>query len=193
MTALLILDLLEDFFDPAIWPSSELPARRKELAGAAHAVVNAFRARGRPVLWIRQEFEPDLSDAPPHIRDRERRYTVKGTPGAAILSELRPGPDEPVLVKKRFSAFFQTPLDATLRAWGVDTVMLAGITTAWCVRATDAYQLGYRVQLLPEAIAGFTMADHQRALSEMTAWIATLVPLRDLGIKPGLSSRLPSA
>jgi nicotinamidase-related amidase len=100
-----------------------------------------------------------------------------GAAGSQILEALRPagtsdldherllrgeaqhlGPDEVVLWKPRWSAFFRTPLDAHLRTRNVDTVVIAGCNFPNCPRATafDASELDYRTILAADALSGAT-------------------------------------
>lgn len=175
--ALVIVDMLVDFFDPLIWPESALPPRRENLCQRINGVVRRFRAGGLPVVWIKQAFEPDLSDAFPHMRRTGKAYTVRGTRGAELLPELEADPGDEVFCKKRFSAFFGTGLAARLRELNVDTVVLCGVTTSWCIRstATDAYQHGLEVVLVGDCMAGFKDADHERDLRAMDGYIASIV------------------
>jgi len=180
--ALVVVDMQEDYFDPALWPRSELPDRRAELVDGVRACLRAARRAGWPVVWVRQLFQPDLSDAFPHMRESGRRYAVRGTAGAAILSELESRPEDLFVAKTRYSAFFGTGLEARLRKAATRTVVLAGITTSWCIRstATDAFQHGFRVVLVADAMAAFREADHQRDIAAMDGLIARVVHSRDL-------------
>jgi len=63
-------------------------------------------------------------------------YSIRGTEGAEVIDELKPKRKEEILPKRRFSAFFKTDLDQTLRLLGVDTVVITGINTQVCVYAT---------------------------------------------------------
>lgn len=175
-TVLLVIDMLEDFFDPGLWPESDLPGRRDELVEAVGDCVGLFRDAGCAVFWVQQAFEADLRDAFPHMRRTGRRYTIRETPGARVLHELDQHRTDPVVMKKRFSAFFGTDLRQQLEARGVKTVCLAGVTTSWCVHstATDAYQADFRVVLCDGCMAGFRDADHERDLAAMSGYIAEL-------------------
>jgi nicotinamidase-related amidase len=101
---LLIIDMLVDFLDR--WPESE----RAPLVAAIGALADIFRAAGHPVVWVRQELAPDLSDAFLEMRRDNIRVTIKGTDGSRIIPQLVPAPDDPQVVKKRYSAFFGTGL-----------------------------------------------------------------------------------
>ncbi len=181
-TVLVVIDMLEDFFDPGLWPESDLPGRRGDLVEAIGKCVRIFRKAGCPVFWVQQAFEPDLSDAFPHMRRTGRRYTIRDTAGARVLHELDQQCTDPVVMKKRFSAFYGTDLRQQLEASRKATVCLAGITTSWCVRstATDAYQADFRVVLCDGCMAGFRDADHERDLAAMSGYIAELRGLASL-------------
>jgi nicotinamidase-related amidase len=106
---LIVIDMLRDFLDG--WP----PNSREKLVQSTKKLVSMVRERGCPVIWVRQEFQPDLSDAFLEMRAKGTPITIKGTPGCQIVPELPIGPSEIVIVKKRYSAFFGTDLDQTLR------------------------------------------------------------------------------
>jgi nicotinamidase-related amidase len=184
-TALIVVDMLVDFFDPDIWPESDLPPMREALCGRINACVRRFRAAGSPVIWVKQAFEPDLSDAFPHMRRTGKAYTIRGTPGAELLPELTFARDDPVIFKKRFSAFFGTGLADRLTELNIETVVLCGVTTSWCIRstATDAYQNGFEVLLAGDCMAGFKKTDHERDLRAMDGYIAKVI---EAGRIPGL-------
>lgn len=91
-----------------------------------------------------------------------------GSPGTALA--IPPRPNELTLVKKRFSAFFATPLDLILRRLNVERVVIAGVQTPNCIRATafDAVSLDYaQVTVLADATAAANEAVHEANLSDM--------------------------
>jgi nicotinamidase-related amidase len=134
--ALIVIDMLNDFLDQ--WPAAE----RKRLLTSTQELVAMMRGKGLPVIWVRQEFEPDLSDAFPEMRTKGIHITMKGTPGCQIVPELEVAAGDPAVIKKRYSAFFGTNLDQILAALQPDALILAGINTHACIRmaAIDAYQ-----------------------------------------------------
>jgi nicotinamidase-related amidase len=193
--ALIIIDLIEDYFDATIWPASALPARRRELVTAGNDLVQICREQNVPVIWVRQEFSADFSDAFPHARRAGTRYAIAGTPGAALAAGLEVRPDEAVLTKKRFSAFFGTGLNELLVDLQATTVILAGITTAWCVRSTavDAYQRDFEVILATDCMAAFDEASHRASLAAMDGYIATCMTNAEVADRLDLLQRMPGA
>jgi nicotinamidase-related amidase len=162
-SCLIVIDMLNDFLDQAD------EARGTEIIAGINALATAFRTRGLPVIWIRQAFRADLSDAFLEMRDKRISIVIEGTRGAEIDNRLDRRPEDPVLVKKRYSAFFGTDLDAVLSARGVGEVTLAGVNTHACVRTTaiDAYQRDLRVILATECLASHDPAHAEISLRYM--------------------------
>jgi nicotinamidase-related amidase len=172
--ALLIIDMLNDFFqrDP------HLAEQRRNLVSSINNLVQAFRAGGQPVIWIRQEFAADLSDAFSEMRKRRLRVTIAGTEGCKLLAELDYAPTDTSLVKKRYSAFFGTNLDALLKELKPQLLVVAGINTHACVRATviDAYQRDYDIVLATDCIASYDEDHHEITKRYLGRAIARLLP-----------------
>jgi ureidoacrylate peracid hydrolase len=104
----------------------------------------------------------------------------EGEPGAEIYPDIGPRPDELVIKKHRFSAFYGTDLELVLRGLGVDTVVISGVTTENCCHATarDAMFRDFKVIFLSDATATFDYDDvGQGALSADEVHRSTLVIL----------------
>ena len=127
--ALIVIDMLNDFLDQ--WPARS----RERLVSSTQELVAIMRSRAHPIIWVRQEFEPDLHDAFPEMRAKDIRINIKGTPGCQIVSEMNVAAGDIVVIKKRYSAFFGTDLDKMLARFAPDTLILAGINT----HASDTY------------------------------------------------------
>lgn len=153
---LLIIDMQNDFL-------ARLDAdTRGDLIASTNQLISVFRVAACPVIWIRQVFRPDLSDAYLEMKDRGIAVVIDGTPGAEIAAELAVARDDHVITKKRYSAFFGTDLDQTLEDLAPNQITLAGVNTHACVRTTaiDAYQRDLRVILASECIDSY---DHEHA------------------------------
>lgn len=170
---LLVIDMLVDFL--GAWSEAD----RVTLVDGVSSLVQAFRTARRPVIWVRQEFEPDLSDAFLEMRRKNIRVAIKGARGCETIPELGVRPDEAQVIKKRYSAFFGTQLDHLLLAHAADTVVLAGINTHACVRTTaiDAYQRDLDVIIPREAVGSYDRDHEAVSLRYMDGKIASVMPL----------------
>jgi nicotinamidase-related amidase len=169
--ALLVIDMLNDFLYQ--WPA----AARKRLLDSTNELVAIMRSKNLPVVWVQQKFEPDLSDAFPEMRAKGIRINIKGTSGCQIVSELQVDRDEPVVIKKRYSAFFGTNLDQLLDDLHPDALILAGINTHACIRTTaiDAYQRDCQVILAADCIDSYDREHHEISLRYMKDKIAAVL------------------
>jgi nicotinamidase-related amidase len=160
--ALLVIDMLNDFFRQ----HARLAEQRPRLVASVNALAAAFREHGQPVIWVRQEFAPDLHDAFLEMRKRKLSVTIAGTDGCEILPELDRRPADTTVLKKRYSAFFGTALDETLERMRPEVLVVAGVNTHACVRTTviDAYQRDYEVWLAAEGVASFDEEHHEVTL-----------------------------
>jgi nicotinamidase-related amidase len=157
-SAFLVIDMLNDFF-----LEEPLSGRRSGLVSAINQVVRIFRENSQPIIWVRQEFKPDLSDAFLAMRTEDMRITIAGTEGAQILPEIDVQPVDHVIVKNRYSAFFRTTLDEVLSTLQPDVLVIGGVNTHACVRATviDAYQRDYQIAVASECTASYDDEHHE--------------------------------
>lgn len=162
MRALLIIDMLNDFIKPEgalyVGPAAEkaVPVIKERLGH--------FRKKREPVIYIcdrHRQGDLEFEMFPPHC--------LAGDPGADVISELAPGAGERLIFKRRYSAFFGTELDLTLREYGATELELTGVVTNICVlyTAADARMLNYRVFINAAAVAGIDEEAHRFALHEM--------------------------
>jgi len=170
--ALIIIDMTREFVDsayPTGWTDTGAPA--------VHSTATLLAAARRhlvPVYFTKDY--PDPGHTP--IRGEVGRWrTTESAPqdpdlpaGDEIADELAPQPDEIVLYKQRKpSGFFGTPLASLLIAEAVDTVLLTGMTTSGCVRATalDAFQYNFHVLVVQEACADRSQISHAVTLFDL--------------------------
>ena len=173
---LIVIDMLRDFLET--WD----PPRRKRLVASINELVTTMRRFPLPVIWVRQEFEPDLRDAFAEMRAQNIHITIKGTPGCEIVPEVDRSSSDKVIVKKRYSAFFGTELDKTLKHLAPDALILAGINTHACIRTTaiDAYQRDWRVILASDCIDSYDREHHEISLKYMQDKIAALMTNQEI-------------
>jgi len=174
--ALIVIDMLNDFL-PA-WP----PAARQRLVQETNALVAVLRSHQRPVIWVRQEFRPDLQDAFPEMRAKGIRITIQGTEGCRIAPDLAVDPSDTVIIKKRYSAFYGTDLDQVLAKLKPDGLIFAGINTHACIRmaAIDAYQRDWAVILAADCIDSYDREHHDISLRYMKDKIASVMTNDDI-------------
>ena len=160
--ALLVIDMIEDFAHAggALYcgPSMSriIPVIERE--------IDRARAAGEPVVYLKDDHLPDdaeFATFPPHA--------IAGTKGAEIIPELAPTNGDVVIPKRRYSGFFGTDLDITLRERGVDALRLVGDCTNICVlyTAADARNLGYAVEVVKDGVTSFDEEAHLDALREL--------------------------
>ncbi len=162
MEALLVVDMLVDFIDPKgalyIGPAAE------KLVPEVKTRLKAHRAAGNSVIFIcdhHLEDDKEFEMFPPH--------TLEGSGGDEIVRELAPEPGERIIYKRRFSAFFSTDLDLSLREKGITEIELAGCLTNICIlySCADARAINYRVKVFKKAVASSDQDAHRFALQEM--------------------------
>jgi maleamate amidohydrolase len=177
--AVLVIDLVRAYSDPA--GPFGLPEPGPAVT-ATQALVDAARAHGRLVVWTVVRYAPGLEDGGLFVRKVPALacFADDASGGWGELT-LQPQAGEPVLVKQYASAFFGTALASTLHAAGVDTVVLAGVSTSGCVRATamDALNCGFRPQVVRDACADRTTALHENNLADLDAKYADVVDLQN--------------
>lgn len=102
--------------------------------------------------------------------------------GAEIPPDIAPRADEPVIVKGKPSAFFGTQLHSMLTFHNADTLVVTGMVTSGCVRATvdDAFARDYRVVIPRECVADRAEVPHQVNLFDMEMISADVVPLEEV-------------
>jgi bifunctional isochorismate lyase/aryl carrier protein len=173
---LIVIDMLRDSIDG--WEQSRIEI----LVQRINELIGIVRGLGSPVIWVRQEFEPDLRDAFPEMRAKGIRVAIKGTPGSEILPELARIPSDIVVVKKRYSAFYRTNLDEILAELAPDVIILAGVNTHACIRtaAIDAYQRDWPVILAEDCVDSYDREHHEISLRYMRDRIAKVMSNEEL-------------
>ncbi|THV24645.1 cysteine hydrolase family protein [Peteryoungia ipomoeae] len=173
---LLIIDLQNDFL-ASLAASIVTP-----LVANTNHLVRAFRAETLPIVWIRQEFRADLSDAFLEMRDIDIACVIEGTEGAQIHQDLEVSENDVTIIKKRYSAFFRTTLNQYLEEQKVDHLVLCGINTHACIRtaAIDACQRDYRVLLPRECIGSYDDEHARLTLRYLDGKIGRVVGVEDV-------------
>jgi len=175
-TAVLIVDMQNDFgskggmFDRAGIDLSQI----RQAISPIKQVVATARTAQIPIVYIKGAFRSDLSDlgevgSPNRERHllygvgqstkspdgQESRILIRDTWNTDIVPELAPRPEDILVYKHRYSAFYQTELDAVLKQRGIKYLIVTGCTTSVCVESTlrDAYYRDYSCILLRDCTA----------------------------------------
>lgn len=177
--AVVVVDLVRAYTDPA--GPFGLPDAGPAVA-ATRRLVEAARAHGHPVVWTTVRYAAGLGDAGLFARKVPALACfADGAPGGWGEPALAPERGEVVVVKQYASAFFGTSLASTLRTASVDTVVVTGVSTSGCVRATamDALNCGFRTQVVREACADRTPEVHGTNLTDLDAKYADVCDLEE--------------
>ncbi|HPU51508.1 MAG TPA: isochorismatase family protein [Burkholderiaceae bacterium] len=151
------------------------------------ALLGAARGAGIPVFLTRFVLAQDGSDIGVYGRKRaflagRDDWCLEGTPGAQLLPEVGPQPGDVVIVKKKPSAFFGTPLSAHLIERQIDTVVIVGGATSNCVRATvfDSSSLNFRTIVPHDAVFDRLPVSHAISLFDMDRQFADVVTTQEV-------------
>jgi nicotinamidase-related amidase len=170
--AILIIDMLNDFFC-----EGRLKENREQLCKNINALVAKARENKLKVIWVRQEFKEDLSDAFLAMRKRGIYKTIEQTTGVKILEELQLADDDLEIVKKRYSAFYNTDLDEILETNQIKLIILCGINSHACVRMTaiDAFQRDLEVIIASDCVDSYDKEHHDISLKYLGKDIARVL------------------
>ncbi|MFN9579530.1 MAG: N-carbamoylsarcosine amidohydrolase [Novosphingobium sp.] len=172
--ALLIVDFVVAYLDPA----SPLYAGVEDALASNERLLAAARKAGIPVLFTNVEYSPGGADGGVFYRKGPAlKLCERGSPMGAFPASLQPKDGELVITKQYASSFFGTTLAATLTAMGVDTLLITGLSTSGCVRATalDACQHGFLPFVVREACGDRHPGPHEANLFDLQAKYAEVI------------------
>ncbi len=158
-TALVVIDLQH-----GIVGRSPAPHSGAEVVARASALAGALRAAGGTVVWVHVTPSPDGKDAlqppsdAPTVTPAERSANW-----AELVPELDRRPEDLLITKRQWGAFYGTELDLQLRRRGIHTVILCGISTNIGVESTAraAYEHGYAQVFVEDATAARSTEEHE--------------------------------
>ena len=165
-TALVVIDMQHDFVSDG--GSLQVPDAAATVPVIADLVRRFRAAHGRIVFSqdTHRDGDPEFAIWPPHA--------LEGTHGWQIVDELHPLPQDTVLRKPRYDAFYGTPLDHLLRQWGVTTLVICGTVANICVHytASSAALRWYDVVIPRDAVSALDPFDLAASLRQTTSLLA---------------------
>ena len=183
--AMLIIDMQRDFMEPGGFGETlgnDVSQRARAVKPIA-AVLKLAREAGGRVVHTREGHLPDLSDAPPAKVERGApslrigdpgpmgRILIRGEAGHDIIPALYPLDSEIVIDKPGKGAFYATELGDLLQKYGIENLLVCGVTTEVCVNTTvrEANDRGYRCVVLADCCASYFPEFHEMGLKMIKA------------------------
>jgi nicotinamidase-related amidase len=172
--AVLVIDMANDFVYPggtiADAGGAEYQQRAQAIIPRLSKLLAAARSAGVAVIYATDAHTPqdkELRKWPPH--------SMKGTPQAEIVDELKPEPGDLVWDKQTYSPFLNPKFEQLLEERGITKLYITGLHTDCCARHTsgDAFQRGYDLVWVTDALQAFTDEAHKAGLGYFEAWYAT--------------------
>jgi ureidoacrylate peracid hydrolase len=181
--ALVVVDVQNDYCHPdgAFHRAGLRIDDRETLVTNINWLVAAARDIDAPVIWVRMVWDSTaalglLAERSPFLRDEGLR---RGAWGAEPLAGLDARPEDWVVEKQRFSAFYDTDLEDRLREGGIERLVVTGVSTDFCVESTvrDAFFRDLDVVVVRDAVAGYRPTLHQGSLDVMDTVFAHVASL----------------
>jgi ureidoacrylate peracid hydrolase len=189
-TALLVIDVQNDFIHPEGWGGRHAPdgPSLRHVIPVINTLIAAARQAGVVVVYVVMEHGPDI-DAPNY----QARYIARGMAddilcrqgswGAELDAELAaPRPEDIIIRRQSYDGFARTELDGLLRQRGVESCVATGVVTNLCVQTTiqHAFSLGYYVALASDGTAAASALEHDVALEGFRRFFGPVMTGRDI-------------
>ena len=190
--ALILVDVNRSFFDSD--GPFHYPAALENLA-PLHQLLDAARAGGRLVVHAREAHRRGFHD---YERPKLPEHSYLGDRDQEPYPGFEEQPGEVVIHKRRFSAFFATDMALLLQEQGVERVIIAGVKTNVCIRATvqDAFAYGFRPTIARGSVSSNRPHLHEASLEDIQRYIGEVVDLdvavgwlRNEGPRSGVEER----
>ncbi|HEY3292540.1 MAG TPA: isochorismatase family protein [Candidatus Nanopelagicaceae bacterium] len=172
--ALILVDFVKAYFEPG----AQLYMGLDDCLHSAARLLKAARAAGILVVHTQVSFSEGGVDGGVFFKKIDAlKHFVGNAPLGEIMPEVKPLPSEVVIVKQYASSFFGTTLSSTLQASGVDTLIITGVSTSGCVRATavDTIQHGFIPLVCRDAVGDRNDGPHEANLFDLQAKYAEVM------------------
>jgi nicotinamidase-related amidase len=179
--ALIVIDFVKAY----VTPGSPLYADFEPQRLAAVRLLASCRAKGILILHTEVAYAPGGTDGGVFFRKLPalRCFDRSVHPELFGFAEgLQPGAGEILITKQYASAFFRTTLASTLTANRIDTLLIAGVTTSGCIRATavDACQHGFVPVVVRDAVGDRAPGPHEANLFDLQSKYAEVATLQQI-------------
>ena len=146
--AVIIIDLQKYFYKLAT------PKFENKINPNIEKLLKFAREEKIKIIHIKTVYKKDKSNWPEAYKSRDEMWCMENTEDCEIIPSALPYPNETVIIKKRFSSFYETELDEVLQQNKIDTLFIAGFSSDVCVRMTtmDAFNRGYNLFWVSDCI-----------------------------------------
>jgi ureidoacrylate peracid hydrolase len=182
-SVLLIIDMQNELLHPeGKLYHGGFPPEFASLVPNVRELLASARAKAVPVIFIYTAYHPTFVDASPQSPSRKSGSLLEDTWGAKILDEIAPREGEVVIRKRRPSAFFETPLDSTLRGLGARSIFMCGVATNRAVESTarDAFNRDYESYIVADGTAARSVAAHKASLENLGGFFGKVVTVSEV-------------
>ena len=167
-SALLIVDMQTFFLDPQ---SPSFTCGGLAILPGLKRIISAFRDQNRPVIYTKHVHHPNNLDSG-ILGWWWEGMCIEGSPDSEIHPDLTPLPLEKVIIKHRYSAFYNTDLETILRCLKIEDLVITGVMTNMCCESTarDAYFRDYRVFFLADGTGSINEEMHLAKFPQPCLW-----------------------
>jgi nicotinamidase-related amidase len=176
--ALLLVDMINGFTDPDCPLGTHCP----EVITANCELLAAFRSKGLPIFFTTVVYHNDQQASVFRAKVPALNVLEPDSHWVALHSRMGRLESEPLIEKQWASAFYKTDLEQQLKALSVDSLVVTGLTTSGCVRASavDALQSNFQVVVAIEAVGDRNQEAHEANLFDLDAKYADVVSVVDI-------------
>ncbi len=176
--ALMVIDMQKFFLDPE---SPTYTCGGLAILPTLKRLIAAFRDTSRPVIYAKHVHHPDKIDAG-IMGWWWEEMCLEGSPESELHDEIAPLPNEKVITKHRYSAFYNTDLETVLRCLKIEDLVISGIMTNMCCESTarDAYYRDYRIFFLSDCTGSINEEMHLASLLNLAYGFAYITTTGDI-------------
>ena len=176
--ALIVVDMTKGFIDP----NSPLGFECNDLIESNQRLIDIFREKDLPIFFTTTIYSKDSEATIFRKKIPDLNILSNDSEWVEFTSKIKPKSSEFIIEKKYASAFFNTNLYSELHLMEIDTVVITGVTTSGCVRATavDGLQNNFVTIVVEDCVGDRNLNSHEVNLHDLNAKYADIVSSSDL-------------